>query len=1269
MPSAIIHSAGRWCAFIILLAAGPASARAGLVHRWSFNNAAGAAPAGTSVVDSVASAQGFVRGGGATFSGTALTIPGTTNGNQTPAAISAYVDLPNGIISSKTNLTVEVWATQIAARNWQRLFDFGRTNLVNNVPAQGTGAAPGEILPTATAAPGSTSSSDDLMLAINRSTSANQQRLVGRLDGATELTADSNLTLTPGTQYHFALTFTDGVGVYGSSGGQVKWYLNGTLAATLDVNFHLSSIEDVNNWLGRSQFANDSNANVAYDEFRIHDFAMSATQVNASRTAGANATFAAPVTQPDAVTMHIGQKARVAVLANDTGDINANTVAVVTPPQFGTAVPDAGGRILYTHTTGSPAGDSFTYRVNGGGGQSDTATVTITFATGLRIANSALNVPATAPTNAWQLVAAFDTLTFNQPVCIRTPPGETQRLFVCQKGGLLRMIPSVTAASPTTSTFLDLPTLLTSRGESLESGSECGLLSVAFHPNYANNRRFFVFYSVNKGGSLYQRVSRFVAQANFNAADLTVPEVVLIEQIDQAGNHNGGDMHFGPDGYLYISVGDEGDANDTRNNSQTIDKDMLSAILRIDVDNEVIDSDPRAPRPHPNPAKSDPAVNAIPRYETSPGSGVFKAAYSIPVTNPFVHTSLGGTWNGTFNGAAVGTTYVRSEFWAVGMRNPWRITFDPQTNELWCGDVGQDAYEEVDIITRGANYGWAFREANHNGPKSAQAPANFDTLYHTQRLYEYGHGSGAFQGNSITGGIVYRGSRFPALQGLYIFADYVSGNIWTLPRSGTGIQRIAGEAGIVAFGADPSNGDVLLADIDSGRILRLVSGTVGNFPQTLSDTALFADLTDLSPNPSVLPYTPNLPFWSDHAIKSRWFTIPDGTSDMTWSRDGLWTFPSGGIWVKHFDLPLTRSDPPNPNDPITPSKRIETRVLVKNAGGAYGVSYRWNDAGTEATLVPDEGVEFDVNLTQNGQPYTQRWLIPSRSQCLQCHTPQAGHVLSFNTRQLNRSGTMNGFAGNQLDLLRIHGYFTNVPDSPNVLPRHLAPNETAFPLEARVRSYLAVNCAYCHRAGGTAGGAAWDGRPELTLTQTGLINGIAVNNGGNPANKLVVPGDTLHSIVLSRMAVANGFTRMPPIATNELDQTNIALVTDWISALLNRQTYDQWRAAQAVDPGVATDNPDSDGANNQFEFLAGTDPFSGFSFFAPQIAPLGQNISVSFNIPANRSFQIETSPDMFNWSLWDVAGNNGIAQPGGPTVITGPQLGPKQFFRLNIWEN
>jgi uncharacterized repeat protein (TIGR03806 family) len=803
---------------------------------------------------------------------------------------------------------------------------------------------------------------------------------------------------------------------------------------------------------------------------------------------------------------------------------------------------------------------------------------------------------------------------------------------------------------PVFTTFLDLPALLTSRGEAISTSSEQGLLSVAFHPSYATNRFFYVFYSVSAGGSVYERVSRFTTRAdNSNAAD-TTSELVLIQQLDEAGNHNGGDMHFGPDGYLYISLGDEGNQNDSLDNSQTITKDFYSALARIDVDK----------RP------GNVAPNAHAAIPTDAGV----ARFSVPIDNPFVHTSAGGSWNGMFNGSAVtDLSLVRTEFWAVGFRNPWRFSFD--NGELWMGDVGQNTYEEVDIVTVGKNFGWAYREAAHNGAKSAQAPANFDALYHTPPLYEYTHGSGTFQGNSITGGVVYRGARFPSLTGLYIFADYVSGNVWSLRRNTPNpptVTRIAGETGVTAFGTDPSNGDVLLADYDSGRILRLIVGTpTGTYPQTLSETGLFADLTDLTPSPGVLPYTPNLPFWSDYALKTRWFTIPDAVSTMTWSRDGQWTFPSGEVWVKHFDLELTRGNP-------AVKKRIETRLLVKNASGSYGVSYRWNDAGTEATLVADAGADFGVNITVGGSPYTQQWHIPSRAECLACHTPQAGHALSFTTRQLNLPNTINGFAGNQLTLLQTAGYFANTPDSPNLLPRHLRPDETGFPVEARVRSYLAVNCAYCHQSGGTAAPAVWDGRPELTLAQTGLINGAASNNGGNSANKLIVPGDTLHSIVLNRIAVTNGFTRMPPLASSELDQASIALVTDWIAnALPAQQTYAQWRLAQFGDDTSAEGAPDfdadSDGQTNSLEFLALTGPMNGASFTAPLVTTSAGNVSVSFDVPENRSAFIEFTLDFVSWSLWNVPGNAGLPQPGGNVTLIGPMLGPQQFFRLRLQEN
>ena len=957
---------------------------------------------------------------------------------------------------------------------------------------------------------------------------------------------------------------------------------------------------------------------------------------------------APPVAQPDSATMHRGQKVRLAVLANDTGTVTATTVAIVQPPLFGTAAPDSAGRILYTHATGGPAGDSFTYRVSGPGGTSAPATVSIVFSNALRIANSTFHVPATPPPLAVQLTPVLTGL--SQPVCLASPPGDALRLYFCEKAGLLRMIPDITAATPAVSTFLNLPALLATRGEALSTDSEQGLLSVAFHPNYAVNHFFYVAYSVSSGGTVYERVSRFTATSATAANPAS--ELVLLEQPDDAGNHNGGDLHFGPDGYLYYSTGDEGEQNDYLENSQRIDKDFFSAILRLDVDKRPGNLEPNA---HPNPADypSSPPADSVKR-----DAGI--ARYSVPADNPWV----GAT---SFNGEAVSAAHVRSEFWAVGMRNPWRFSFDALTGELWCGDVGSGSWEEVDVVTRGMNAGWAFREGLHDGPNAP--PPGFSG---SDPLYEYPHGGGDpnFAGYSITGGVVYRGARFPSLAGAYIFGDYVTGNIWSLVRNGANpptVVRLAGQSGVSAFGTDPSNGDVLLANLN-GSIQRLAVVTVsGTYPATLSATNLFADLTDLAPAPGLLPYPVNLPFWSDYAVKRRWFTVPDGASTMAWSRDGAWTFPSGTIWVKHFDLETTRGSS------TAVKKRLETRLIVKNATGAYGVSYRWNDAGTDAVLVPEGGADFDVPITVSGAAYTQHWRIPNRAECLACHTPQAGYALSFNTRQLNLASIDANFAGNEIDVLRAGGCFSNTPASVNLLPRHLRPEETAYPAEARVRSYLAVNCAYCHQAGGTGAPAAWDGRPELALDLTGLLNGVAANNGGVSANKLVVPGDTLHSIVLSRMA-ANGFTRMPPFASNELDAENLALVAGWIASLPPvRQNYAGWRLAQFGSSTSAAGDPafdaDSDGVSNRLEFLALTRPLDGASFIAPQLARTGGSVTVGLSIPANRSFQIETSADLATWALWDVPENNGLARPGGAASLTGPASGAKRFFRARLWEN
>ncbi len=1240
--------------------ANPVPPQSDMVHRWSFSNPSGNATAGSTIPDLVGSATATVRGNGATFSGTALTLPGSTTGNQTPSAISAYVDLPNGIVSSKTNLTVELWATQVAARNWQRIIDFGRTNLTGNAAAQGAGAAPGEILHTATAAPGATASSDNLLLALNRGTTANQQRLAGRIDAGTELVTDTNLTLATGTRHHFAITFTDGAGSFGSAGGQLAWYLNGTLAATRDLPFKLSSVEDVNNWLGRSQFGNDSCANITYDEVRIYRRALTHAEILNNISTGPNPNFPPPVTVADAATLHRLQKVRIAVLANDSGTLDPASVTIVQAPQFGTATVSPNGSILYTHNTGSPATDSFTYTVGGAGGLSQPATVTLTFSNQLRIPNNSFQVPASPPPVSIQAVNAFAGLSFNQPVCIASPPGDTQRVFICEKGGLLRVVPNVTAASPTTSTVLTLSAaaggLFNGRtpAEALNTTSECGLLGMAFHPNYASNGHVFLFYSLTIGGARHQRVSRITLNNPATATPTAnlASERVLIQQADEADNHNGGDLHFGPDGYLYISLGDEGGQNDQYANSQRIDKDFFAGMLRIDVDLEGTEI-------AGNPAATDDA-NIPPNSHSAVVLHGGLPAYEIPTDNPWV----GAT---TFNGIAVTPASVRTEFWAAGLRNPWRFSFDPATGELWCGDVGGGAREEINVLTRGGNYGWVWREGMIAGPVGG-APGGFT---HINPLYDYQRGSGTFQGTSVTGGLVYRGTRMPSLTGAYIFADYNSGNVWSLVRNGGNpptVNRILGEGGIVGFGRDPSNGDVLMADINDNLIRRITTVTdTSTYPATLTATGLFADLTDLSPAPGLLPYQINLPFWSDHAIKRRWFTLPDANSKITWSRDGEWTFPTGQIWVKHFDIETTRGNPAT-------RKRLETRLLVKNTTGAYGVSYRWNEAGTEATLVGEPGEDFDLTITVGGSPQTQRWRIPSRSECMTCHTPQAGFALSSNTRQYNLASLVPGFSGNQIDVLENGGYFSNNPDSTHLLPRHLRPDETNYPAEARVRSYLAVNCAYCHMDGGTAAPSAWDGRHELTLDQTGLILGNASNNGGNPLNKLVVPGSTTQSILLNRTAASNGFTRMPPLGSNVVDPAGVALLTEWIqNELPARQTYDQWRTAEFLSvsspQGAPGADPDGDGSNNRAEFLAGTDPLSGSSLLRPSVSLQGTQASFTLDLPPNRSAIIEHSGDLLQWQPWNIPGNHGLPVPGGPHTLTGPKPADSTFFRARLSEN
>jgi uncharacterized repeat protein (TIGR03806 family) len=1228
-------------------------------RRWNFNTAAASAPSGTQFLDSATGEIATLRGNGATTNGTELVLPSTaTTGNQTAANISAYVDLPNGIVSSRPSLTFEAWITPLSSKNWQRIFDFGNSSITS-----GTGAAEGEII-DGTTAPGAFVANDNLFLSLNNGGTLGSHRLEAKLNGAATVAANTDLssTTSAGTQYHYVMTVKDGGGSYGTTGCLVKWYRNGSLVGSVDLPYRLPDLRDVNNWIGRSMWAADTNGNFELDELRLYDRAISISEVNSSYTAGATAIFAPPVAVNDAATVYPGQKVLVDVLANDTGNPASSSLAIVSAPSVGTAT-IVNGKILYAHSGAGTAPVTFTYRVGNVSGTTSTATVTITLSTSLRITNPELAMPTAPPATAFQTVDALPGVTFNEPICIASVPGDSTRMFVGERMAKIQLVPDVTATTPTKTLFLDLQNVVAGRSptETIADWDlgENGLLGLAFHPNYASNGYFYVAYTVRiNGGSYYQRVSRFkVSTGDPTVAD-PASELILIQQLDEVFNHNGGDLHFGPDGYLYYAAGDEANAYDYKLNSQKINKDLFAGIFRIDVDK-------KAGNLEPNAHASIPTDNGIARF-------------SVPVDNPFVHTSLGGTWDGTYSGVSITPlSGIRTEFWATGLRHIWRMSFDSLNGDLWAGDVGQDTYEEVNLIQKGGNYGWVYREGAHDtnftNPAPPAKPPGFSSI---DPVYEYVHasiaGDAQFKGNSVCGGYVYRGSRFPALYGCYIFCDSVSGHIWSRnPTNGT-VTRITGVPGVYgalsSMGVDPSNKDLLFADYLNGKILRLATGTADTtFPATLSATGLFSDLTDLSPSPGLLPYEPNLTFWSDFAVKRRWFSIPQANDTMTWMLDENWTYPTGMVWVKHFDLEMTRGVPAT-------KRRIETRVVVKTDTGSYGVSYRWNDAQTEATLVPDEGAEFNLDVVENGSSRTQRWQIPGRSSCLTCHTPQAGHALSFNTRQLNRDFNINGITGNQLTVLRNAGYLANDPGSPNILPRHVRPDETDYSLESRVRSYLAVNCAYCHQEGGTVAGANWDGSAHLTLAETGLIDGEAENNGGNPLNKYIVRGDATHSIVLNRMAVTNGFTRMPPLGSTELDQTNIALVQEWITqSLPERQTYDEWRFAEfgssSSSEGTASSDPDGDGQTNEQEFVANTDPLNPASFLTSTLSVDGTTITLTFNVPEGRSAWIETSSDLNAWTLWDIPGNNGLPLASGPVSFSGAASGAKQFFRLRLQGN
>ena len=322
------------------------------------------------------------------------------------------------------------------------------------------------------------------------------------------------------------------------------------------------------------------------------------------------------------------------------------------------------------------------------------------------------------------------------------------RLFVLdQDGRVVTLANGQTSATP----FLDI------HDEVSRVDNECGLLGLAFDPHYKDNHRVYLNYDTEKFGKLQTRISEFTADpTNTHADESSEREIMRWDQ--PYTNHKGGCMMFGPDGMLYIGVGDGGSGGDPQNNGQNLGT-LLAKMLRIDVD-------------HAQP-------------------------YKVPADNPFVNTQ----------GAM-------PEIWAWGLRNPWRFSFDRSTGLLWCGDVGQDLWEEIDIIEKGKNYGWSAREGKHDfKPERAKGPL-------TEPIKDYGHD----EGKCIIGGYVYRGKAIPALQGTYIYGDYNLGWIAGFRYDGKQItfdsHLLQTPLNIASFGED-RDGELYVIDRERGQVFEI----------------------------------------------------------------------------------------------------------------------------------------------------------------------------------------------------------------------------------------------------------------------------------------------------------------------------------------------------------------------------------------------------------------------------------------------------------------
>jgi len=633
----------------------------------------------------------------------------------------------------------------------------------------------------------------------------------------------------------------------------------------------------------------------------------------------------------------------------------------------------------------------------GGGGGSGGGGGPAPFGLESRVPVTSLTFPLTPPTSfSIEAYDGFPGVRFSSPVFVTAAPGDASRLFVVEQSGRIRVFPMSPSVTPSqVTTFLNLTSQTT-------AGGEMGLLGLAFDPNYATNRRFYVNYTTGTGATLRSVVSRFlVSTTDPNVADTA--ETILFTVSQPFTNHNGGMLAFGPDGFLYGSFGDGGSGGDPGNNGQNRTT-LLGKIIRID-----------------------------------PNSG---SPYAIPADNPF----------------ASSTGPERKEIYAWGMRNPWRFSFDRGTGNLWAGDVGQGTREEIDLVRKGGNYGWRAMEGNavYDGSLLGNGPFDTPVLDYPRSLGTVVIGGYVYRGTaigSLVGQYLYSDYGTGRMWSLGWNGSAITSNV-----------EVASVPSVTSYGEDAA-GDLLATDYSLGRILRFrtTSPSATPFPATLSATGIYASTSTLALAPGLVPYDVRMALHSDDAIKDRAIAVP-GVEQIGWSRDGAWTFPVGTTFVKTFRLPLTAGNPATAVK-VETRVLLQTTNGLEGYSYRWRNDQTDADllpgASTRSFTISDPAAPGGQRVQTWQFPSRADCLrchTAAAGRVLGVNTRQLNGTFDY--------AVVGGVPDNQLRTWGHIGLFAGAVPVGSSLPAHPALSDAGASVASRARAYLEVNCSMCHRPGG-----------------------------------------------------------------------------------------------------------------------------------------------------------------------------------------------------------